>query len=184
MRLLAELDFRNKIQTVMAEGQRSYMRMVENAPPLLGTEEQRKRFFILSFDGGGMRGLMSAILLERLLEVFPLFLERVNLVAGCSNGAMISTAIAFNIPPSVSRTLMEITGPTIFGNPESKLMNVRQAKFEVCCKPLSEQESERGSDSHHCTRHRTRGCACFATRCGAPTRCTKPSGHWWYRPLG
>jgi hypothetical protein len=60
----------------MAEGKKGYARMLENAPQQCGTDEQRKKFFILSFDGGGMRGLMSSIVLERILERFPLFLER------------------------------------------------------------------------------------------------------------
>src|SRR4051812_43474403 len=48
------------------------------------------KFLILSIDGGGMRGVITTIVLERLCKRFPTLLDRVGLVAGTSNGSMVA----------------------------------------------------------------------------------------------
>lgn len=49
---------------------------------------------ILSIDGGGFRGLFTARLLERLEWEVPGFLERFDLVAGTSTGAILALGVA------------------------------------------------------------------------------------------
>ena len=46
-------------------------------------------FFVLSLDGGGVRGLFTIRVLERLCERLPWLLDRVNLVAGTSTGGLL-----------------------------------------------------------------------------------------------
>lgn len=48
---------------------------------------------ILSIDGGGFRGLFTARLLERLEWEVPGFLERFDLVAGTSTGAILALGV-------------------------------------------------------------------------------------------
>jgi len=54
------------------------------------------KYRILSIDGGGIRGLISVLLLERLARESGLegFLERVDLVAGTSTGGLIALSLA------------------------------------------------------------------------------------------
>lgn len=74
----------------------------------------KKRLNIMCFDGGGLRGVMGTIILERLLLEFPDLMSKVDFFAGCSNGAMIAMSLAFGHTPSSCRTLLEVTGEIIF----------------------------------------------------------------------
>lgn len=73
-----------------------------------------KRYRILSLDGGGIRGLLTAILLERLEQVVPGWLERVDLLAGTSTGGILALGLAHGLSPSDLRDLYEKKGPDIF----------------------------------------------------------------------
>ncbi|SVB45810.1 uncharacterized protein METZ01_LOCUS198664, partial [marine metagenome] len=55
---------------------------------------------ILSLDGGGIRGLIPIIFMERLLEKHPDLLKRVDLFAGTSTGGMLSLGLASGIEPA------------------------------------------------------------------------------------
>lgn len=48
------------------------------------------KYRVITFDGGGLRSVVSIIILERLVEVFPDLLERVNLFCGTSGLAPLS----------------------------------------------------------------------------------------------
>lgn len=54
---------------------------------------------IASFDGGGIRGLFTARLLQRLDQVVPDFLKQVDLFAGTSTGGIIALALASGWTP-------------------------------------------------------------------------------------
>jgi len=49
---------------------------------------------ILCIDGGGIRGLYAAMLLQRLLADFPSLVERCDLLAGTSTGGILALALA------------------------------------------------------------------------------------------
>ncbi len=55
-------------------------------------------YLILSCDGGGMRGLLTALIIQKLNDKVP-FLDRVNLFAGTSTGAMIAIGLAKGMKP-------------------------------------------------------------------------------------
>ena len=71
-------------------------------------------FVILAIDGGGMRGIISAIILERLAAEFPDLLERVSLFAGTSNGAILASSLAFGYTPLLTRNVLEAVGKYVF----------------------------------------------------------------------
>lgn len=52
---------------------------------------------ILSLDGGGVRGMMEAIILERLLQVYPTLLDEVDVYYGTSAGGMLALALASDL---------------------------------------------------------------------------------------
>ncbi len=55
---------------------------------------------ILSVDGGGIRGLYAAVLLDRLVQQVPAFLDGVDLLAGTSTGGIIVLALARGLRPA------------------------------------------------------------------------------------
>lgn len=65
------------------------------------------RLLVLSMDGGGVRGLLNCIILQRLCERVPDLLSRVGFFCGTSNGGMLAAGLAFGYTPDVLRMLME-----------------------------------------------------------------------------
>lgn len=71
---------------------------------------------ILSIDGGGIRGIISTILLERLSAERSLsgWLEKVDLLAGTSTGGLLALGIAKPLNLQIIRNLYETKGKSIF----------------------------------------------------------------------
>ena len=69
---------------------------------------------ILSLDGGGIRGLMTAIILDRLNLTNPGWLDNVDLLAGTSTGGFIALGLAHGLKPTQLRDLYEKKGKKIF----------------------------------------------------------------------
>ena len=78
------------------------------------TLKPNKKLFIISLDGGGNKGIIPAIILERLQEIFPDLFDRADLYVGTSNGGMNAMALAFGHTPNTIRAMMELTSKTIF----------------------------------------------------------------------
>ncbi len=72
------------------------------------------RFRILSLDGGGIRGLLTAVVLERLERGIPGWIARSDLLAGTSTGALIALGLAKGMSASEIRELYEKHGAAIF----------------------------------------------------------------------
>jgi patatin-like phospholipase/acyl hydrolase len=73
-------------------------------------------FRILSFDGGGIRGLLSTVLVQRLIEETSIsdFISSVHMFAGTSTGGLIALALAAEIPLDEIKNLYVEAGPKIF----------------------------------------------------------------------
>jgi len=71
-------------------------------------------FCILAFDGGGICGLFTARLLDRLLAEFPTLIDDTDLLAGTSTGGIIALAIAAGKSPADLVGLYRDEGPDIF----------------------------------------------------------------------
>lgn len=69
---------------------------------------------ILSFDGGGIRGLIATVILERLLAALPDLLTRADLLAGASTGGVMALGLAHGLPPQAMTELYYSKGPKIF----------------------------------------------------------------------
>lgn len=74
-----------------------------------------KPFYVLSVDGGAIRGVYPAQVLARVEEMFgePLA-RRVNLVAGTSTGSILAAAVGCEIPMARAVELYQKKGPRIF----------------------------------------------------------------------
>ncbi|MCO6441841.1 MAG: patatin-like phospholipase family protein [Nitrococcus mobilis] len=69
---------------------------------------------ILALDGGGVRGVVTAVLLERLLEVVPSLISMTDLLAGTSSGGILALGLAGGLSPTQLRRLYERKGQAIF----------------------------------------------------------------------
>lgn len=74
----------------------------------------KRPFFVLAIDGGGIRGVMSAIILDRITREFPDITDRISLVSGTSIGSILACSVAFGHTPSFCRTLLEGAAKFIF----------------------------------------------------------------------
>jgi patatin-like phospholipase/acyl hydrolase len=54
----------------------------------------------MAFDGGGLKGVLSAVILTRINEHFPDLIEKTELFAGTSTGSLISLALAYGLSPN------------------------------------------------------------------------------------
>ncbi len=72
------------------------------------------RYRILSLDGGGIRGLLSVVILQELEKKVPDWLSRVDLIAGTSTGGIIALGLAHGLTLAELRDLYYGKGPFIF----------------------------------------------------------------------
>jgi patatin-like phospholipase/acyl hydrolase len=74
-------------------------------------------FKIIALDGGGIRGVLTAVLLNRLQEQYPSLLHPANgvtLFAGTSTGGIIALGLAAGLTPAEMRDLYVVNGKVIF----------------------------------------------------------------------
>lgn len=69
---------------------------------------------ILAFDGGGIRGVYTAVLLRRLSEQVPGFLDRAHLLAGTSTGGILALGLAMGMTADELVNLYQENGIQIF----------------------------------------------------------------------
>lgn len=76
---------------------------------------QRLRpYRILSLDGGGVRGIVSATILLRLVKEFPTLLDSVDLIAGTSTGGLLCLLLAGGYSPRQCVDMYRFNAPIIF----------------------------------------------------------------------
>lgn len=69
---------------------------------------------ILTFDGGGIRGVYTAVLLQRLAAQVPGFLDRAQLLAGTSTGGILALGLASGMTSDELVKLYQNNGKQIF----------------------------------------------------------------------
>lgn len=74
------------------------------------------KYRIISIDGGGIRGLITAIILERLVATPGLegLLDSAEFIAGTSTGGLLAMGIAHNVELEVMQEVYVRRGPKIF----------------------------------------------------------------------
>lgn len=75
-----------------------------------------KNFNILSLDGGGVRGTIEAILLNRLLSYCPRLIRDTDLLTGTSTGGIQALGLAAGMPTTDLRDLYENAAKIIFAD--------------------------------------------------------------------
>jgi uncharacterized protein len=75
-----------------------------------------KPYRILSMDGGGIRGILTARLLERADERHPGFLSGVDLFAGTSTGGLLALGLAAGMTPAQLRQMYSDLAGKVFAD--------------------------------------------------------------------
>ena len=88
-------------------------------------------YCILSCDGGGIRGLLPALLIQQLSTDIPSFLGSVSLFAGTSAGGLVSLALASGVSVANVVSLFENDGSQIFTPFSAGASAVDTAKLRV-----------------------------------------------------
>lgn len=71
---------------------------------------------IVALDGGGIRGLLSLVVIQRLEQACPGWLASADLLAGTSTGGIIALGLAHGVPLDELRALYEQRGAQIFND--------------------------------------------------------------------
>ncbi len=71
---------------------------------------------ILTMDGGGIRGVLTARILERLETSFPGYVKQVDLFAGTSTGGILALGLAYGKTPTELRRLYEECADKVFAD--------------------------------------------------------------------
>src|SRR5271156_3478978 len=81
-------------------------------------------FRILSCDGGGIRGVLTAVLLNRLSAAYPALLQdrpgAITMFAGTSTGGILALGLAAGLTPTQIRDLYVVNGKLIFDSSWSR----------------------------------------------------------------
>jgi predicted acylesterase/phospholipase RssA len=85
-----------------------------SANPPGGLNKKQILHRVLSFDGGGIRGLYQAKLLEKLKASGLDVAKRADIVAGTSTGAIVAAALAIGKEPDAISALYSTVGVTVF----------------------------------------------------------------------
>jgi patatin-like phospholipase/acyl hydrolase len=75
-----------------------------------------RSFNILSLDGGGVRGTLEAVLVDRLQKENPRFLQKTDLIAGVSTGGIQALALAAGKSPAEVREFYETKAKNVFAD--------------------------------------------------------------------
>mmetsp|Transcript_19320 Transcript_19320/g.30195 ORF Transcript_19320/g.30195 Transcript_19320/m.30195 type:complete len:545 (-) Transcript_19320:1639-3273(-) len=88
-------------------------------------------FRILSLDGGGIRGVLAAVVLGRIVKEVPTFLDNVDLIAGTSTGGLIALMLASGYTPQECQDIYEYGCPLIFAKDPWRVYNPLKAKYSA-----------------------------------------------------
>src|SRR5512133_3056353 len=73
-------------------------------------------YHVLAMDGGGIRGLLTARILERIEDALPGFISRVELFAGTSTGGLLALGLAGGMMPRQLREVDQELGNRVFAD--------------------------------------------------------------------
>lgn len=89
-------------------------------------------FRILSIDGGGIRGIYSAVLIQRIVEEIPDLIEKTKFFAGTSSGSLIAMGLAYGIPAIELIELFRAYGKEVFENSiVNQVGQIVGAKYDI-----------------------------------------------------
>ena len=94
-----------------------------------GFRDMRKSYRILCLDGGGVRGILTTTVLERIVEHNPNFLSEVDFVIGTSAGGILALLLASGYTPRECTDIYKWGMPHIFGHDPYRAINPFKVNF-------------------------------------------------------
>lgn len=88
----------------------------------MANDTQRKPLRLLCLDGGGIRGVISCVILIRICAEFPTFLDQIDLIAGASTGGFVGLALACGHTPEETLRIYQLTAGSIFSNSKRRVL--------------------------------------------------------------
>jgi hypothetical protein len=113
-----------------AEGLTSSGDYLHYHAPHMSTIPPSQKYRILALDGGGVRGILSAGLLHRLVQEKPDLLDKVDLIAGSSAGGLVGLLLACGYTPQQVQAIFAYHSPAIFSSPAARRYSPFKAKYE------------------------------------------------------
>lgn len=92
--------------------------------------DERRPFRILCLDGGGIRGMLTCKILERIVEHQPNFMEEVDFICGTSAGGLLTLLLGAGYSPKECSDLYKFAIPHIFGFDPWRRLNPFVSKFD------------------------------------------------------
>lgn len=89
----------------------------------------RRPFRILCLDGGGVRGVLTNRILNRICEHSPKFLDNIDFICGTSAGGLLSLLLASGYNAKELDDIYTFAGPHIFGHNPWRAINPFRAKY-------------------------------------------------------
>jgi patatin-like phospholipase/acyl hydrolase len=93
---------------------------------------------ILSLDGGGIRGLLTIRIIERLNEEYPAFMDNIDLIAGTSTGGILALCLAAGLSPKHVREMYQDLGERVFNDGPINLAIEKAVKADYTSDTLRE----------------------------------------------
>ncbi|KAL7715019.1 phospholipase A2 [Entamoeba marina] len=75
---------------------------------------KQNKYKILSVDGGGVKGILSAVIIGRIIQKHPTFLVNTNLFCGCSVGSILVSLMSVGYNLDVCAELLELISQYTF----------------------------------------------------------------------
>ena len=89
-----------------------------------------ENFRILSLDGGGLRGIVTAVLLARITEIYPNFMtEKIDLIAGTSGGGILALLLAHGMTPQDLLYILRHKGKEFVASTFLRKCNIFKSKY-------------------------------------------------------
>lgn len=76
----------------------------------------KKPFRIIALDGGGIRAIVQAAILNRLIKKYPSLIEETDMFAGVSAGSIVALALSNGLNPEQTIELWKKEAPIIFSS--------------------------------------------------------------------
>ncbi|MGL5694820.1 MAG: patatin-like phospholipase family protein [Peptostreptococcaceae bacterium] len=89
-------------------------------------------FNIINFDGGGLRGLLSISLFERIQNEFPDIIRNTNMFGGTSTGSLIALGLAYGLSPrEVKELYSDVNAKYIFSKSYSEMLRPKYDNYNL-----------------------------------------------------
>lgn len=89
----------------------------------------RKPYRILCLDGGGVRGMLTVCVLQRIVKKHPTFFDNVDAIVGTSAGGILSLLLSAGYTPDQCEKIFDFSMPHIFSHNPWRVINPFRAKY-------------------------------------------------------